>query len=82
MPRRDVVHLGGGFGRGQRRDVAVAGHLRADRAQLGHDLAMHRTSLVNHLGNGHLADDSFLDAKTFAVNSHFVTPPTSLSDLF
>src|SRR3954454_7777683 len=58
---------------GQRRGALR--HLRADRTQLGHDLAMHRRSLLNHFGAGHLADNSLLDTKTFAVNSHQELPP-------
>ena len=73
-----------GFGRGQcgMRRVAVSRHLRADRAQLGHDLAMQRIGLLDHFGNGQVADDCSLGAKTFAVNSHLDTPPTSLTRLF
>ncbi|MHC2741212.1 hypothetical protein ACVMFA_006999 [Bradyrhizobium liaoningense] len=56
-------------------------HLCADRAQLGHDLAMHRGGLFNYIWNGHLATDDILDTKTFAVNSHQETPPTSFTRL-
>ncbi|MET3160923.1 hypothetical protein ABIF34_007948 [Bradyrhizobium japonicum] len=59
---------------GQRGSGALR-HLCADRAQLRHDLAMHRRSLLNHFGAGHLADNSLFDTKTFAVNSHQKLPP-------
>ena len=58
---------------GQRRGALR--HLRADRTQLGHDLAMHRRSLLNHFGAWRLADNSLFDTKTFAVNSHLELPP-------
>ena len=67
----------GGFGPG---GAGVAGgcHLGADRAQLGHDLAVHRTDLaaLDRHGDGRVAQNGLFDTKTFAIYRHeyFPTP--------
>ena len=59
--------------------VAAPGHLGADRAQLGHDLAMHRADVAAFGNRGHrhgrIAHKGLFDTKTFATNRHDVFPP-------
>jgi hypothetical protein len=70
-----------GFGHRRAMVTAAAGHLGADRAQLGHDLAMHRAEVAAFGGHGHgsVAHNGFFDTKTFATNRHefFSHPFTS-----
>ena len=54
---------------------AAAGHLGADRLQLGHDLAVHRTEIAfGRDRHRHFVDESFLDAKALAMNRHEISP--------
>ncbi len=68
----------GGFGDGGAACAGAVGHLGADRAKLGHDLAMHRAGVVAVGGHGHVADNGFFDTKTFATNRHEIFPTPSL----
>ena len=72
---------GNGRGRGIGRGGAGRAdgcHLRPDGAQLGHDLAMHRSDLAafDRHGNGSVAQNGLFDTKTLASNRHefFPTP--------
>src|SRR5260370_5924107 len=49
-----------------------AGHLGADRAQLGHDLAVHRAEIaaVRDFRRRHGAGEGFFNTKTLAMNRH------------
>jgi hypothetical protein len=59
----------------RRRTVADAGHLGADGAQFGHDLAMHRANVaVIGRGHRHVAGKCFFDTKTSAMNRHEISP--------
>ena len=58
--------------------VAEARHLCADRAQLGHDLTMHRTDLAAFDGrhdNWRVAQKGLFNTKTFAIDRHEFFPP-------
>ena len=50
----------------------VGGHLRADGAKFGHDLAMHRTDLTafdnDRLGHWQIVDSGLFNTKTFAAS--------------
>jgi hypothetical protein len=49
----------------------AGGHLRADRAQLGHDLAMHRADVAAFGNRGwYFTHKGFFDTKTFATDRH------------
>ena len=67
--------------RGDSRTVAgvtEARHLCADRAQLGHDLTMHRADLAAFDGrhdNWRVAQKGLFDTKTFAIDRHEFFPP-------
>src|SRR6185437_10551182 len=67
-----------------RRGCRAAGHchLRPDRTQLGHDLAMHRTCIgvrdVRHL---EVAADGFFNTKTLAMYGHETIPALQLLHL-
>jgi hypothetical protein len=43
---------------------------------------MHRHCLFGYVKDWHFATDDIFDTKTFAVNCHQDTPPTSLTRLF
>jgi hypothetical protein len=57
------------------------GHLVADRAQLAHDLAMHRNDVAGVGLGGHrrAAVTDFFNAKTLATNSHRIPPTLNLT---
>ena len=66
---------GRGIGCGARR--ADGCHLRPDGAQLGHDLAMHRSDLAafDRHGDGSVPQNGLFDTKTLASNRHEFSLP-------
>ena len=66
------------FGGPGRSGAAACGHLGADRAKLGHDLAMHRADVAAFGGHWRITHKGFFDTKTFAADRHDFLPTPSL----